>query len=122
MPVKFPVATVVLVFAALLFVVWHQFREQPEAVDASRFTNLTANPVERSVAVDWLITEIPALCEQVTGQSKNTDAHADCVKQSKARTSACRRGIYERFPDIVASKTVFRDLSITMINCLVPTL
>ncbi|HTN33042.1 MAG TPA: hypothetical protein VL091_03490 [Marinobacter sp.] len=117
---KFPYATVILVSSALLFILWNQFREQPEAVDASRFTNLAANPVERSVAVDWLITEIPALCEQATGQSNGTDAHASCVKQSRKRTSTCRRSIYDQFPGHVSSEAAFRDLSITLINCLMP--
>ena len=52
---KFPKVTVVLVSAALLFVLWEQTRERPPSVDASRFTNLTVNPVERSVAMDWVV-------------------------------------------------------------------
>jgi hypothetical protein len=122
MTMKFPFATVILVSAALLFVLWEQVREQPEVVSASRFTHLAENPVERSVAVDWLITQIPSFCEEATGKSSGTDVHTSCVKQSRTRTSACRRGIYDRFPAFVASNAVFRDLTITLMNCLVPTL
>lgn len=117
---KFPKVTVVLVSAALLFVLWEQTQEQPEPVDARRFTNLAVNPVERSVAVDWVVTQIPALCEDATGKSPGADAYSDCVSQSEARTSSCRRAIYDRFPSVIASEAVFRDLSITAMNCLVP--
>ncbi|WP_417543746.1 hypothetical protein [Marinobacter sp.] len=117
---KFPIVTVTLVSAALLFVLWDQTREQPQAVDASRFTNLKANPVKLSTTVDWVITQVPSLCEQATGQAADAEAHANCVKSAEARTSTCRRGVYDRFPSVVASDAVFRDVSITLINCLVP--
>ncbi|MCL7943747.1 hypothetical protein [Marinobacter sp. ATCH36] len=117
---KLPKVTIVLVSASLLFVLWEQTREQPEPVDASRFTNLAANPVERSVAVDWVITQIPALCEDAAGQSRGSEAHSECVSKSEARTSSCRRALYDRFPSVIASDDVFRDLSITAMNCLVP--
>lgn len=117
---KFPKVTVVLVSAALLFVVWEQTRERPAPVDASRFTNLQANPVERSVTVDWLIARIPALCEDATGQRPDTQAYTNCVAESESRTSSCRRALYDRFPSVIASEAVFRDLSITAMNCLVP--
>ncbi|MEP1217399.1 MAG: hypothetical protein ABJM11_02495 [Marinobacter sp.] len=117
---KFPKVTVVLVSAALLFVVWEQTRERPGPVNASRFTNLQANPVERSVTVDWLVARIPELCEDGTGQRPGTQAHSDCVAESEARISSCRRALYDRFPSVIASETVFRDLSITAMNCLVP--
>lgn len=117
---KFPIVTVVLVSAALLFVLWDQTRERPQAVDASRFTNLAKNPVVLGTAVDWVIMQVPALCEKATSQAQGTEAYASCVKQGEARTSTCRRAVYDRFPSIVASETVFRDLSITLINCLVP--
>lgn len=117
---KFPKVTVVLVSAALVFVVWEQTRERPEPVDASRFTNLSANPVERSVAMDWVVTRIPALCEDATGQDRDAKAFSECVSGAEARTSSCRRGVYDRFPSVIASEAVFRDLSITAMNCLVP--
>lgn len=117
---KVPKVTIVLVSAALLFVLWEQTRERPESVDASRFTNLAANPVERSVAVDWVVTRIPALCEDATGQSRGADAHSNCVSNGESRTSSCRRELYDRFPSVIASEAVFRDLSITAMNCLVP--
>ncbi|WP_100638414.1 hypothetical protein [Marinobacter salexigens] len=116
---KFPTVTVILVIAALAFVLWDQTREQPQAVDASRFTNLGSNPAKLSDTVDWLVTQVPSLCEQATGQAKGTEASASCVKQARTRTSACRRGIYDRFPGVVSSDAVFRDVSITLINCLV---
>jgi|SRR5680860_1624839 hypothetical protein len=117
---KFPIVTVTLVSAALLFALWDQTREQPQAVDASRFTNLGENPVVLGTAVDWVITQVPSLCEQATGQTEGADTYGSCVKQGEARTSTCRRGVYDHFPSIVASDAVFRDLSITLINCLVP--
>lgn len=119
---RFPMVTVTLVSAALLFAVWDQFREKPQDVEASRFANLAENPAERSVAVDWVITQIPSLCKEATGQPEGSDAHVSCIKQSKARTSTCRRGAYNHFPGVLSSDAVFRDLSITMMNCLVPTL
>lgn len=118
-PKKFPIVTVTLVLAALLFVLWDQTREQPQTVDASRFTNLKEHPVKLSTTVDWIITQVPALCGQ--GNSKKAESDkARCIKQAEARTSTCRRGVYDRFPSIVASDAVFRDVSITLINCLAP--
>lgn len=117
---KFPKVTIVLVSAALLFVVWEQTRERPAPVDASRFTNLAANPVERSVAVDWMVTRIPALCEDATEHSREADAYSNCVSDGENRTSPCRRELYDRFPSVIASEAVFRDLSLTAMNCLVP--
>jgi len=117
---KFPKVTVILVSAALLFVLWEQNRDKPAPVEASRFTELASSPVERSVAVDWVVTQIPSLCENSTGQRRGADAHSECVTESEARTSACRRAIYDRFPSVIASEDVFRDLSITAMNCLVP--
>src|SRR6056297_2931567 len=119
-PMKFPKVTVVLVAAALLFVLWEQTREQPEPVDASRLTNLRANPVELSAAVDWIFTQIPDFCSDATGEGSETKAHADCVKKAEARTSTCRRMLYDRFPTVVASEAVFRDVSLTAMECVVP--
>jgi len=42
------------------------------------------------------------------------------VERAESRTSTCRRAIYDNFPDNVTSEAVFRDVSITMMNCLVP--
>jgi hypothetical protein len=117
---KLPKVTIVLVSAALLFALWEPTREQPEPVDASRFTDLAANPVERSVAMDWVITQIPALCMDATGQNRGAEAHSKCVSESETRTSSCRRSVYDRFPSVIASEAVFRDLTITAMNCLVP--
>ena len=117
---KFPTVTVVLVSAALLFVLWEQTRDQPDPIDASRLTNLRANPVELSAAVDWIFTQIPDFCSDATGEGSETRAHADCVKKAEARTSTCRRMLYDRFPSVVASEAVFRDVSLTAMECLVP--
>lgn len=116
---KFPIVTVTLVSAALLLVLWGQTRDQPQPVDASRFTDLSKNPVVLGTAVDWVITQVPALCEQSTGQTNGEEGYSACVTRAKARSSACRRGIYDRFPSIVASDAVFRDMSITLIDCFV---
>lgn len=117
---KFPKVTVVLVSAALLFVLWEQTRERPQPVDARRFTNLAANPVELSVAMDWVVRQLPALCEESVGQGPGSEAHSACVSDGETRTSACRRAVYDRFPDVVASEEVFRDVSITAMSCLIP--
>ena len=86
-PMKFPKVTVVLVSAALLFVLWEQTREQPDPIDASRLTNLRANPVELSAAVDWIFTQIPDFCSDATGEGSETNAHTDCVKKAESRVS-----------------------------------
>ncbi|RBW48534.1 hypothetical protein [Marinobacter sp. F3R11] len=117
---KFPVVTVALVSAALVFVLWDQSREQPQVAGAERFTNLESNPVELGMAADWIITQVPSLCEKATGRADGSEAYATCVRKAETRTSTCRRGVYDRFPDTVSSDAVFRDLSITLINCLVP--
>lgn len=117
---KFPKATVILVSAALIFVVWEQFREQPDPADSARFKDLASNPVERSEVVDWVVTQIPALCEEASDGDKGNEAYSECVERGESRTSVCRREIYDVFPAIVASDTVFRDVSITMMSCLVP--
>lgn len=115
--IKFPVVTVTLVLAALLYVFWDQTREQPQPVDAARFTNLQNNPVKLSTAVDWVVTQIPSLCEQASDRSEKNQSN--CVEHAQTRSSTCRRGVYDRFPSVVASEAVFRDVSITLINCLV---
>ena len=117
---KFPTVTVVLVSAALLFVLWEQAREQPEPIDASRLTNLRANPVELSAAVDWIFKQIPEFCSDATGEGREAKAHADCLKNAEARTSTCRRTFYDRFPSVISSEAAFRDLSLTAMACLVP--
>ncbi|WP_273208156.1 hypothetical protein [Marinobacter subterrani] len=119
-PMKFPTVTVVLVSAALLFVLWEQTREQPEPVDASRLTNLRANPVELSAAVDWIFGQIPEFCSGATGAGVEVKARADCVEKAEARTSSCRRMLYDRFPSVIASEALFRDVSLTAMECLVP--
>ncbi len=117
---KFPKATVILVSAALVFVVWEQFRDRPDPVNSARFTNLADNPAERSEVVDWVVTQIPALCEESSDEGKGSAAYSECVERGESRTSTCRREIYEAFPGVIASDSVFRDVSITMMNCLVP--
>jgi hypothetical protein len=119
-PMKFPKVTVVLVSAALLFVLWDQTREQPDPIDANRLTNLRANPVELSAAVDWIFTQIPDFCSDAAGEGSGTKVHADCVEKAEARTSTCRRMLYDRFPSVVASEATFRDVSLTAMACLVP--
>lgn len=119
-PMKFPKVTVVLVSAALLFVLWDQTREQPDPIDASRLSNLRANPVELSAAVDWIFGQIPDFCSDATSEGSETKAYVDCVKKAEARTSTCRRTLYDRFPSVVASEAVFRDVSLTAMECLVP--
>ncbi|AZT84819.1 hypothetical protein EHN06_15360 [Marinobacter sp. NP-4(2019)] len=117
---KFPKATVILVSAALIFVVWEQFRDQPDPVNSARFKNLAANPAERSEVVDWVVTQIPVLCEEASGGGEGRATYSECVERGESRTSTCRRKIYDAFPGVIASDSVFRDVSITMMNCLVP--
>ena len=117
---KFPKVTVVLVSAALLFVLWEQTRERPPPVDARRFANLADNPVELSVAMDWVVRQLPVLCEDATGQDSDSGAHSTCVSEGETRTSACRRAVYDRFPSVIASEQVFRDVALSAMNCLVP--
>ena len=119
-PMKVPKVTVVLVSAALLFVLWDQTREQPDPIDARRLSNLQANPVELSAAVDWIFGQIPDFCSDVTGEGSGATAQSDCVEKAEARTSTCRRMLYDRFPSVVASEAVFRDVSLTAMACLVP--
>lgn len=116
----FPKATVILVSAALIFVVWEQFRDQPAPIDSTRFKNLASNPVERSEVVDWVVSQIPVLCEEASGAEKGSAAFSECVERGESRTSSCRRKIYDAFPGVIASDPVFRDVSITTMNCLVP--
>ena len=117
---KFPKVTVVLVSAALLFVLWDQTREQPDPVDASRLANLRANPVELSSAVDWIFGQIPEFCSDAIAQGSSAQDQTDCVENAEARTSTCRRMLYDRFPSVIASEAVFRDVSLTAIACLIP--
>lgn len=117
---KFPKVTVVLVTAALLYVLWDQSGEQPEPVDASRLANLHANPVELAQAVDWVFNQIPEFCRDAGGAGEQAKHHQACVSAAKARTSSCRRMLYERFPDPVATEAVLRDITLTAMECLVP--
>lgn len=115
---RFPVVTIVLVAGALLYVLWDQMQGEPAPEDPARYTKLAANPAMRSDVVDWAVTQIPEVCAQATGGSG--DRFDACVKRAESRTSTCRRAIYDNFPDNVTSEAVFRDVSITMMNCLVP--
>lgn len=116
---KMPVVTITLVSAALLYVLWDQTREVPATTGADRFSNLAANPVSRGDVLDFVVGRIPDLCREVTGPNSGMEFD-DCVKLADSRSSSCRRAMADRFPDNVMSEAVFRDLSITMINCLVP--
>ena len=115
---RFPAVTVVLVAGALLYVLWDQLQDEPAPEDPARYTNLAASPAKRSNVVDWAVTQIPEVCAQATGGSG--ERFDDCVERAESRTSTCRRAIYDNFPDNVTSEAVFRDVSITMMNCLVP--
>lgn len=117
---KFPVVTVTLVAVALIYVVWDQSQEKPGRVDASRFTNLAANPVERGMVVDWAVEQVPQLCKDAIEATTGSDGLTDCVNNSEKREPACRRAMADRFPGMVTSEPVFRDLAITAMNCLVP--
>lgn len=117
---KFPTVTVTLVSAALIYVVWDQTRSQPEPAGPAQFANVAASPVERGEVVDWVVEQIPAFCQEATGQGDDSEAVAQCVERSEKRSSACRRAMYDRFPDSIASDSLFRDLTLTMMECLVP--
>lgn len=119
-PMKFPKVTIVLVSAALLFVLWDQTREQTKPVDAGRLTNLRANPVELSAAVEWVFRQIPEYCSDATGEGEGDQAHVECEEKAEARTSLCRRMLYDRFPSMIASERVFRDVALTAMECLTP--
>lgn len=116
---KFPIVTVTLVMAALGYVFWNQ--TQPDAADVGEadFANLEANPVDRSAVVDLAISRISALCEEATANADSSEAQDECVSQAESRTSSCRRLAYDQFPDKVRSDAVFRDITITTMNCLV---
>lgn len=117
---KFPIVTVAMVSVALVYVFWGQSREQSDPKDPARFANLQANPVKSSEVVDWAITQIPEVCAQAVGKDEGSDALAECMDRAQPRTSTCRRAVYDHFPDIVNSEALFRDVSISMMNCLVP--
>ena len=106
--------------AALLYVLWDQSQETPAPLDPSRFANLAEDPVERGRIVDWAVSQVPQLCEEVTGSAVGTAAHGECEKTSSKREPSCRRAAADQFPSLVASEAVFRDLAITTMNCLVP--
>lgn len=116
---KFPIVTVTLVVAALGYVFWNQTQPDAKQVGAADFANLAASPVDRSAVVDLAISRISDLCEEATANAESSKAHEECVALAESRTSSCRRAVYDRFPDKVRSDAVFRDVSITTMNCLV---
>lgn len=116
---KFPMATVTLVSAALLFVVWSQMREQPQPLAVDRLANIAAEPVERGRIVDWAMAQVPRLCEEATGAAAGNDEYDDCLQASNSRSSICRRAMADRFPGMIGSEQGFRNLSVTMMDCLV---
>ena len=116
---KFPIVTVVLVSAALGVVLWDQSREAAEPVNAARFTHLAQNPVERGVAVDWITDQAPAQCEDMVEPGDESGLRS-CLNGIKQRTGSCQRAMADRFPDTLGSDAQFRDLSITLLGCLVP--
>lgn len=117
---KFPIVTVAMVSVALVYVFWGQSQEQSDPTDPARFANLQANPAKSSEVVDWAITQIPEVCAQAVGDADGGDALTECEDRAQTRTSTCRRAVYDHFPDMVTSEALFRDVSISMMNCLVP--
>lgn len=115
---KFPTATVILVSSALAFVLWSQTREQPAPMDVSRLADLEAQPVERGQVVDWLTERVPEFCEEAVGATEGSE-YDDCLDTSEAREPTCRRAMADRFPGMIGSEQTFRDLSVTLMNCLV---
>lgn len=116
---KMPVVTITLVSAALLYVLWDQTREAPAPAGVERFSNLAVSPASRGEVLDFVVSRIPDFCREATGRDSGVEFN-DCVQMAGSRSSACRRAMADQFPDNVMSEAVFRDLSITMINCLVP--
>lgn len=116
---KFPTATIILVSAALLFVLWDLTREQPAPLDASRVANLEAQPAARGMVLDWVIGQVPRLCEEATGERAGSSDHEACLKASKSRQPTCRRAMADQFPGMIYSEQIFRNLSVTMMDCLV---
>jgi len=116
---KFPTVTVILVSAALLFVLWNQTREQPAPLDADRIGNISVEPVERARIVDWVVGQVPRLCEEATGGSAGSRDYYDCLDSSGSRQSSCRRAMADQFPGMIGSEQIFRNLSVTMMDCLV---
>jgi|SRR5690554_5581086 len=115
---KIPVVTITLVAAALVYVVWDR-TSGPEPTGSARFSDLAANPASRAEVLDSVIAGIADVCEDATGTKEGAEFEA-CVEQADVRSSSCRRAMADQFPDNVTSEAVFRDLSITMMNCLVP--
>lgn len=115
---KFPKATVILVSAALIYVAWDLTRDKPDLSDPGRFANPAANPIERSEVVDWVVSRIPEHCEDTTGESAGSQAHSGCVERSESRNSLCRRAIYDSFPEVIRSEAMFRNVALTMMDCL----
>lgn len=116
---KFPAATVILVSSALVFVLWNQTREQPAPLDADRIANLSADPVERGRILNWVAEQVPRLCEEATGAAAGSPEHDDCLDASEARQPTCRRSMADHFPGMIGSEQIFRNLSVTMMDCLV---
>ncbi|MGC8120245.1 hypothetical protein [Marinobacter sp. VGCF2001] len=116
---KMPVVTITLVCAALAYVLWDQARESSAPAGAGRFSNLAAHPASRSEVLDFMVGRIPGQCTEAVGQASGP-AFNDCAELADSRSSSCRRSMADRLPDNVASEAVFRDLSISMINCLIP--
>jgi len=116
---KFPTATVILVSAAILFVLWNQTREPTPPIDASNFNNPASDPVDRSRVLDWAVEEVPRLCKEATGVGEGAREYADCLNAVKTREPVCRRAMADRFPDTIGSEQMFRDVSVTMMDCLV---
>lgn len=69
--------------------------------------------------LDFVVSRVPVFCSEATGRDSG-ETFNDCVQLANSRSSSCRRTMVGQFPDNVMSEAVFRDLSITMINCLVP--
>jgi len=116
---KMPFVTITLVSAALVYVLWSELGEQAEPMDSSRFSNLAVSPATRADVVNFIIRQIPAICKDAAG-GRESAVLERCRQQADSRSSACRRLMIDHFPDAVSSDALFRDLSISMIGCLVP--
>ncbi|MDI9244719.1 hypothetical protein [Marinobacter sp. CHS3-4] len=116
---KFPIATVALVSAALAFVFWQYNQAPPAGSEENRFHNLSSNPIERGEVVDWVASQVSDLCVEATGFPSGTEKHGDCVASSESNQPGCRRLAAAEYPPEITSDAAFRDLSTTMMACMV---
>ena len=116
---KFPYATVILVSAAIGYILWEQSRPAMD-LSPSRFTDLRANPATKEEVLAFFTRQAKGLCFEKTEGATNSASFDACMEQAAQRRPECKQITSRNMPELINSEEEFREYGIYLMNCLVP--